>query len=40
MDTLVHAFIHSECAEASVRVALDDAAPLYRESRRSATGGE
>jgi AcrR family transcriptional regulator len=27
---LVHAFIRSECDEAAVRVALDDAAPLYR----------
>ncbi|KAF1688081.1 TetR family transcriptional regulator [Pseudoxanthomonas broegbernensis] len=29
---LVHAFIRSECDEASVRVALDDAAPLYRDA--------
>jgi AcrR family transcriptional regulator len=27
---LVHAFVRSECEEAAVRVALDDAAPLYR----------
>lgn len=27
---LVHAFVQSECDEAAVRVALDDAAPLYR----------
>lgn len=27
---LVHAFIQSECAEAQMRVALHDAAPLYR----------
>ena len=27
---VVHAFIRSECEEASVRTALDDAAPLYR----------
>ncbi|EIK96131.1 TetR family transcriptional regulator [Pseudomonas sp. M47T1] len=27
---LVHAFIASECEEAAMRVALDDAAPLYR----------
>lgn len=27
---LVHAFIRSECEEAAVRVALNDAAPLYR----------
>jgi AcrR family transcriptional regulator len=29
---LVHAFIRSECEEAAVRVALDDAAPLYRDA--------
>jgi AcrR family transcriptional regulator len=29
---LVHAFIRSECDEATVRVALDDAAPLYRDA--------
>jgi AcrR family transcriptional regulator len=29
---LVHAFIKSECAEAEVRGALDDAAPLYRDA--------
>jgi AcrR family transcriptional regulator len=29
---LVRAFIRSECEEAAVRVALDDAAPLYREA--------
>ncbi|WP_418460046.1 TetR family transcriptional regulator [Brucella intermedia] len=29
---LVHVFIHSECDEATVRVALDDAAPLYRDA--------
>ena len=29
---LVHAFIRSECDEAAVRVALDDAAPLYRDA--------
>src|SRR5215218_2547666 len=28
LRTLVHAFIRSECDEAAVRVALDDAAPL------------
>jgi AcrR family transcriptional regulator len=32
LRTLVHAFIRSECAEAAVRVALDDAAPLYRDA--------
>lgn len=30
LRTVVHAFIRSECDEASVRTALDDAAPLYR----------
>lgn len=29
---LVHAFIRSECDEADVRVALNDAAPLYRDA--------
>lgn len=29
---LVHAFVKSECDEAAVRVALDDAAPLYRDA--------
>ena len=29
---LVHAFIASECDEAAVRGALDDAAPLYRDA--------
>jgi len=29
---VVHAFIRSECDEAAVRVALDDAAPLYRDA--------
>jgi AcrR family transcriptional regulator len=28
---LVHAFVHSECEEAQMRVALSDAAPLYRD---------
>jgi hypothetical protein len=32
LRTLVHAFVQSECDEASVRVALDDAAPLYRDA--------
>jgi len=32
LRVLVHAFIRSECDEASVRVALDDAAPLYRDA--------
>jgi AcrR family transcriptional regulator len=44
LRTLVHAFVRSECDEAAVRVALDDAAPLYRdapeanEARASADG--
>ncbi|WP_257549293.1 TetR family transcriptional regulator [Sphingopyxis sp. DBS4] len=29
---LVHAFIRSECEEAQIRGALDDAAPLYRDA--------
>jgi AcrR family transcriptional regulator len=29
---LVHAFIRSECAEAKMRMALDQAAPLYRDA--------
>ncbi|WP_263263153.1 TetR family transcriptional regulator [Pseudomonas sp. RIT-PI-S] len=29
---LVHAFLHSECEEAAMRIALDDAAPLYRDA--------
>lgn len=32
LRTLVHAFIHSECEEAQMRVALSDAAPLYRDA--------
>lgn len=32
LRALVHAFIHSECEEANVRVALSDAAPLYRDA--------
>lgn len=32
LRTLVHVFIGSECEEARVRVALDDAAPLYRDA--------
>lgn len=31
LRTAVHAFIRSECDEASMRIALDDAAPLYRD---------
>jgi AcrR family transcriptional regulator len=40
---LVHAFIRSECDEAAVRVALDDAAPLYRnapEAKAAKASGE
>jgi AcrR family transcriptional regulator len=40
---LVHAFIRSECDEAAVRVALDDAAPLYRdapEAREARASGQ
>jgi AcrR family transcriptional regulator len=32
LRTVVHVFIRSECDEAAVRVALDDAAPLYRDA--------
>jgi AcrR family transcriptional regulator len=32
LRTLVHAFIRSECDEAGMRVALSDAAPLYRDA--------
>ncbi|MEO8778632.1 MAG: TetR family transcriptional regulator [Rhodanobacter sp.] len=32
LRTLVDAFIRSECAEAAMRVALNDAAPLYRKA--------
>lgn len=32
LRTLVHAFIRSECDEATIRVALSDAAPLYRDA--------
>jgi AcrR family transcriptional regulator len=40
---LVHAFIRSECEEASMRVALNDAAPLYRdapEAREARASGD
>ena len=33
---LVHAFLRSECEEAEIRVALDDAAPLYRDAPEAA----
>lgn len=32
LRALVHAFVRSECDEAQMRVALDDAAPLYRDA--------
>src|SRR3954471_6173990 len=32
LRALVHAFIRSECDEAAIRGALDDAAPLYRDA--------
>ncbi|MCG8276458.1 hypothetical protein MIC98_08880 [Stenotrophomonas sp. NLF4-10] len=32
LRTLVHAFLRSECEEAEIRGALNDAAPLYRNS--------
>lgn len=32
LRTLVHAFVRSECEEAEMRVALNDAAPLYRDA--------
>ncbi|MEA1648126.1 TetR family transcriptional regulator [Nitrospirillum sp. BR 11164] len=35
--TLVHAFLKSECDEAAMRVALDDAAPLYRDAPEAKT---
>lgn len=43
LRALVHAFIRSECDEAEVRVALDDAAPLYRdapEAREAKASGD
>ncbi|HWU79037.1 MAG TPA: TetR family transcriptional regulator [Caulobacter sp.] len=32
LRALVHAFVHSECEEAQMRTALNDAAPLYRDA--------
>src|SRR4051812_1817791 len=32
LRTLVHAFIRSECEEATIRLTLNDAAPLYRDA--------
>lgn len=43
LRVLVHEFIRSECEEAAVRVALDDAAPLYRdapEAREAKASGD
>ncbi len=43
LRTLVHAFIRSECEEAEMRVALNDAAPLYRdapEAQEARTSGK
>jgi AcrR family transcriptional regulator len=40
---LVHAFVRSECEEAAMRVALNDAAPLYRdapEAREARASGD
>jgi AcrR family transcriptional regulator len=36
----VHAFVRSECEEASVRTALADAAPLYRDAEEALTARE
>jgi AcrR family transcriptional regulator len=36
LRTLVHAFIRSECEEAAIRIALDDAAPFYRDAPEAA----
>ena len=43
LRALVHAFIRSECEEAAIRGALNDAAPLYRdapEARDARAGGD
>ncbi len=32
LRSLIHAFVRSECAEAALRTALDDAAPFYRDA--------
>jgi AcrR family transcriptional regulator len=43
LRALVHAFIRSECDEAEMRVALNDAAPLYRDApevREARVSGE
>lgn len=36
LRALVHAFIRSECEEAGMRIALSDAAPLYRDAPEAA----
>ena len=36
VTALVHAFIRSECEEAEIRMALNDAAPLYRDAPEAA----
>jgi AcrR family transcriptional regulator len=36
LRALVHAFIASECEEAAIRLALDDAAPFYRDAPEAA----
>ena len=40
LRTLVHAFIRSECEEAEMRLALSDAAPLYRDAPEAKTARE
>src|SRR3984957_19081250 len=43
LRALVHAFVRSECEEAGMRVALNDAAPLYRdapEAREARVSGD
>jgi AcrR family transcriptional regulator len=40
LRTLVHAFLRSECDEARMRVALNDAAPLYRDAPEAQKGRE
>ncbi|WPQ36621.1 TetR family transcriptional regulator [Achromobacter xylosoxidans] len=40
LRNLVHAFVRSECEEAVMRVALNDAAPLYRDAPEARTTKE
>lgn len=40
LRTLVHSFIQSECEEAAMRVALNDAAPLYRDAPEAKAAGD